>query len=147
MPVANGATAQRDSTAVQEWCDGMKEPATYPHPCRVMTAYRSSNPDPIALEAGEICAVSEKVDYWHDNPEWIWVWCTNREGKSGWVPRSAIRMLGDGKTGKVDEAYRAVELTVAVSDELVAEREESGWLWCRNTYNEYGWVPMEHVAW
>lgn len=113
---------------------------------RVTRAYESSNPDPITLYVGEIFQVSERIDYWNDNPDWAWIWCTDQQGCSGWVAKSVITLSADGTTGTVQCAYIARELTVAVGDELVATQEESGWLWCTDQQGQSGWVPCANVA-
>ena len=115
--------------------------------CSVTKDYQSSNLDPIVVEAGEPFQVSEKTDFWDNNPDWLWVWCTDQRGKSAWVPKTIIHMEVDGKTGTTRAPYDATELTVAVGDELVVEQEESGWLWCLDQHGKYGWVPLAHVSW
>ncbi|HLI06802.1 MAG TPA: hypothetical protein VKV40_09555 [Ktedonobacteraceae bacterium] len=49
-------------------------------------SYQVQYLDPIPVQGGEIVTVSGKVDYWNDNPERAWVWCTDQQGRSGWVP-------------------------------------------------------------
>ena len=98
------------------------------------------------MRASEIIKISDKVDYWNGNPGWVWVWCTDARGKSGWVPKGVIDVHADGTTGIARYDYTATELTVAVGDELVAWREESGWLWCTNQQGKSGWVPADHVT-
>lgn len=112
---------------------------------RVIKDYQAEYPDPIAVEAGETFAVSEKTSAWENNPERIWVWCTDQREKSGWVPENLIQMDANGKTGSMVTAYSARELTVTAGQELTIEQEESGWFWCCNQLGEYGWVPISHV--
>jgi len=113
---------------------------------RVIADYQAEFPDPISVSAGETFQVSEKVSLWNDNPDWIWTWCTNQRGKSGWVPKNVISHNSDSRTAIARSTYSARELTVAVGEELVAHQEESGWLWCTNQQGEWGWVPLEHVT-
>src|ERR1700737_1800209 len=101
-----------------------------PRMYRVIVDYQASYPDPLSMRAGETLEISEKVDYWNGNPDWMWVWCTDQRGKSGWVPKGGIKFHANNTTGIARYEYAATELTVAVGDELVVEREESGWLWC-----------------
>ncbi len=42
--------------------------------------------------------------------------------------------------------YEATELNVSVGEELVIEKEESGWIWVSNQEKKKGWVPMKNVA-
>ncbi len=115
--------------------------------CLVTKDYQSTNPDPNRLQAGELFHVSEKTDCWDTNPACIWVWCTDRRGKSAWVPETIIHMDKDGKTGTASYPYDATELTVTVGDELTVEQEESGWLWCVKHQGKLGWAPVAHVEW
>ena len=113
--------------------------------CKVIEDYQAEYADPIAVEAGETFAVSEKTSTWEDNPAWMWVWCTDQRGKSGWVPQNLIQMDADGQTGSTHAAYNAIELTVSAGQELTIEQEESGWFWCRDQQGKHGWVPISHV--
>ena len=115
--------------------------------CRVVKAYQAEFPDPIAVEAGETLAVhAEKISTWEQNPAWIWLWCTDLRGKSGWTPKNVIQMDASGQSGTARVAYDARELTIAVGQELTIEREESGWLWCQDQQGRRGWVPISHVT-
>ncbi len=100
-----------------------------PRICRVIADHQALSPDPLSLRAGETLEISEKVDYWNGNPDWMWIWCTDQRGKSGWVPKDGIDFHANSTIGIARYDYAATELTVAVGDELVVEREESGWLW------------------
>lgn len=95
--------------------------------CRVAKDYQAEFSDPIAVEAGEAFAVSERTSAWENNPAWIWVWCTDQRGKSGWVPKNIIKMDADSHVGTTHAAYNARELTVTAGQELTIEHEESGW--------------------
>lgn len=117
-----------------------------PRICRVTADHQASYPDPISMEAGEIVDISDKVDDWNGNPNWVWIWCTDQRGKSGWVPKAWIDLNADGKTGTARYDYAATELTIAVGDELVVEGEGSGWLWCTNRQGKSGWVPADNVV-
>ena len=114
--------------------------------CRVAKDYQAEFPDAIAVEAGEAFTVSESTSAWENNPAWMWVWCTDQRGKSGWVPKDAIDFHASSTTGIARYDYAATELIVAVGDELVVEREESGWLWCTNRQGKSGWVPADHIT-
>ena len=129
------------------WCDMPDKPIVNnpQRKCRVIKDYRAEYPDPMAIEAGERFAVSEKTGAWEDNPAWIWMWCTDQRGKSGWVPKNIIQMDNDGKTGSTRVAYNAIELTVSSGQELTILQEESGWFWCCDQQEKCGWVPINHV--
>jgi uncharacterized protein YgiM (DUF1202 family) len=112
---------------------------------RVVKDYQAEFADPIAVDAGETFTVSEKTSAWENNPAWIWVWCTDQRGKSGWVPQTIIQRKTDGQTGTAAAAYDARELTVSAGQELSIEQEESGWFWCRDQQGKRGWVPISHM--
>ena len=112
---------------------------------RVAKDYQAEFSDPIAVAAGEAFTVSERTSAWENNPAWIWVWCTDQRGKSGWVPKNIIQMNTDGRTGTTPAAYDARELTVTAGQELRIEQEESGWFWCCDQQGKCGWVPISHM--
>ncbi|HEU5383879.1 MAG TPA: SH3 domain-containing protein [Ktedonobacteraceae bacterium] len=113
--------------------------------CRVARDYQAEFPDPIAVEAGDAFTVSARTSAWEDNPAWMWVWCTDQRGKSGWVPKNIIQMETDGQTGTTQATYNARELTVTAGQELSIEQEESGWFWCCDQQGNRGWVPISHI--
>ena len=51
--------------------------------CRVIASYTTSSSDPIVVRTGEALAVSDRVYHWDDNPEWVWVWCSDPRRRSG----------------------------------------------------------------
>ncbi|HKV85892.1 MAG TPA: SH3 domain-containing protein, partial [Ktedonobacterales bacterium] len=87
--------------------------------------------------------VSDRVDRWRENPEWLWIWCTDARGKSGWVPAGAIERRG--ATGLGSRDYSAVELSVTAGEALTVEEELSGWLLCATDDGRRGWVPLDCV--
>ena len=106
--------------------------------CRVISDYQSAYPEPLVVSAGGELTISEKESSWSG-----WVWCTNRDGKSGWVPEIYVERRGD--TGVALYDYEATELTVKVGEELTVSKDESGWMWCTNQEGQSGWVPAENV--
>ena len=117
-----------------------------PRKCRVIADHQALYPNPLTVEAGDLLIISEKAEYWNGNPSWVWIWCTDARGKTGWVPKGLIDVQSNGLTGIARYGYTATELTVAIGDELIAEREESGWLWCTNSQGKSGWVPADHIT-
>src|SRR5437868_2260 len=87
-----------------------------PRKCRVIADYQALYPDPLSVRAGETVNISEKVDYWNGNPDWMWIWCTDARGKSSWVPKDVIDFHAKGTTGIARYDYAATELTVTVGD-------------------------------
>ena len=107
----------------------------------VLADYQAAYSDPITLHNGEELQLSGQQDNWHG---WIWLWCTNQAGKSGWVPECYVEKYGNKGRALCD--YDAMELSVFVGDVLLIEKEESGWLWCLTQHGKSGWVPAEHVS-
>jgi hypothetical protein len=110
---------------------------------RVVTAYRTQYPDPIVFSAGEEIATGRE-EPWQEHQDWLWIWCTDARGKSGWVPSGYIERLG-GNRGRGLRDYSAVELDAEEGEQLAAEVEESGWLWCTNAAGRSGWIPLANV--
>lgn len=106
---------------------------------RAIVAHRPAHSDPIRLRAGEELAAMGREG---EHPGWLW--CTNREGKSGWVPVAYLERRGATAVARRD--YDSEELAVEAGDELIVTQEESGWLWCTNGQGASGWVPAEAVA-
>jgi len=107
--------------------------------CHVTTARVSAYPDPLVLTASEQVSLGEYDTTW---PRFVW--CTTRQGKSGWVPEAYLDRRGT--TGILLREYDATELSVDSGEELAVLDEEGGWFWCANRAGERGWVPMENVA-
>jgi len=106
--------------------------------CKVIQLHRRTYKDPLIVKTGEQLAIGERDE---DYPGWIW--CTNKAGKSGWVPESYLSI--DGEKGQINRDYSALELTVGEGDMLDVVINESGWLLCENESGERGWVPGENV--
>lgn len=95
-------------------------------------------PDPLVLCAGDEVMVGR------EDTEWVgWLWCTNGEEKSGWVPKRYIWQNGD--RGKMLVDYTTAELPIQAGETLTLHNEESGWYWATNAAGENGWVPATHI--
>ncbi len=106
----------------------------------VLDDYQAAYTDPITMKAGEPLILSGKEDNWHG---WTWLWCTNQQGKSGWVPQDYIIQSAKDSVARCD--YTAIELSVRSAEVLLVAQFESGWLWCTNQRGQSGWVPAENV--
>ncbi|TFH57974.1 MAG: hypothetical protein E4G91_09955 [Candidatus Zixiibacteriota bacterium] len=106
--------------------------------CRVIADYRSAYPDPIALSAGDELTIEDRETEWSG-----WIWCTTREGKSGWVPEKYVQR--SGSTGVAERDYDAMELSVTEGEQLTIIEEVSSWYWCRTKDGRLGWVPKQNV--
>jgi uncharacterized protein YgiM (DUF1202 family) len=107
--------------------------------CRVITAYQTPYPDGMTIRAGEALTIEDRESEWAG-----WIWCTNGDGESAWVPENYVERKGN--SGAALRDYSARELSVAVGEELVmSQLEESGWVWCTNQKGESGWVPLDNI--
>ena len=106
--------------------------------CRVIEDYISPYTEPWIMAKGEILTVGEKDTEWTG-----WIWCTNKEGESRWVPENYLEI--DGNSGKAKQDYNSTELSVKVGEELIFEKEEAEWYWCTNQAGKSGWVPIKNV--
>jgi hypothetical protein len=106
--------------------------------CRVIEAYESPYTEPLKMMKGEILTFEEKECEWSG-----WIWCTNKSGKSRWVPENYLEIHGN--TCEVKQDYDAVELSVKVGDELIIEKEEADWFWVSTKEGKKGWVPIRNV--
>ena len=105
---------------------------------RVIEDYISPYTEPWIMAQGEILAVGEKDSEWTG-----WIWCTNKEGESRWVPENYLEIHGN--SGKAKQDYNSTELSVKVGEELIIEKEEAEWYWCTNQEGKSGWVPIKNV--
>ena len=87
--------------------------------CRVTRHYESSCPDPIRLNLSEKVSIEDRESEWSG-----WLWCINKNGKSGWVPERYVERTGE--IGKMLFDYDANELTIVPGEELEILKEESG---------------------
>ena len=92
--------------------------------------------DPIRVRRGDIVIVRERASEWQG-----WKWCLHPDGREGWVPEKILKLRKD--VAEILEDYDAAELSVASGESVEGEREESGWIWCRNRNGEAGWLPRE----
>jgi len=106
--------------------------------CRVISDYKSPYTEPLKIRKGEVLQIRNKESKWSG-----WVWCMNKDGKERWVPRNYIDPQGN--SGIMLQDYEATELTVFIGDELVIEKEESGWVWVSNVEGNKGWIPLEII--
>jgi hypothetical protein len=106
--------------------------------CRVIEDYDSPYTEPLIIRKGEILSIGEKESEWSG-----WIWCTNKEGISRWVPENYLEIKGS--IGTANQDYNATELNVKRGELLVIEVEEAEWYWVINQEGKSGWVPIKNV--
>ncbi len=105
---------------------------------RVCSAYRAMYVDPITLVRGESLIAG------HEDSEFPgWYWCTNGNGKSGWVHQRFLESVGGPTRATTD--YTAVELSVAAGDEGTVLERLDGWVYLQLADGRVGWVPEASV--
>jgi len=106
--------------------------------CNVISDYKSPYTEPLKIRKGESLQIGKKESEWSG-----WVWCMNKDGMERWVPRNYLEINGSSSIMLQD--YEATELTVFIGEELVIEKEESGWGWVYNKEGKKGWIPLENI--
>jgi len=105
----------------------------------IIKEHQASYPDPLLVKTGDELIVGKQDSQWSE-----FVWCTNKNGKSGWVPEKHLDRQGE--RGVAQQKYSTAELTIKVGEMVTLENEDSGWYWVTNKTGQSGWVPMENVA-
>lgn len=72
-----------------------------------------------------------------------WFVCRSSQGIEAYVPEEMLEIDGDKGTLLAD--YNSWELTVTTGEILVKLQEMGGWIWAKNSEDEYGWVPTMNV--
>jgi uncharacterized protein YgiM (DUF1202 family) len=107
---------------------------------RVSVDYQAPYADPIVARAGD--EVTVDLERKTDIPGWVW--CTNRNHKSGWVPIAYLESHAGLSFLRVD--YDAIELTIHVGEILRVDKQESSFFWVTNPGGDQGWIPVENVV-
>lgn len=107
----------------------------------VIEDYSSQYKEPIRLKKGERVKTGDRF---REDPEWPgWIWCITNSGSAGWVLERVLDIGYD--TGVVMEDYDATELNASKGEIVVGERIEGGWIWCRSSEGNYGWLPERNL--
>ena len=100
--------------------------------------HEASFPYSMRVRAGDVVAVGEEDE---EMPGWLW--CTDGEGVSAWVPDKYLQ-IEDGE-GRILQDYDSTEHTVNVGEVLEFIKEANGWIWCADSEGNLGWVPVDKV--
>jgi hypothetical protein len=123
-------------TLVQSSADGIVHPVTRVIAC---SAHQIPERAALRLAVGDRVTVGERDTEW---PEFVFVTAAHGEG---WVPgRYLSATSGDAI---VHTPYDTTELSTQIGDvlEVVEEDVLGGWLWCRASSGQEGWVPTRAV--
>lgn len=105
---------------------------------RVIKKHESTYPDPLNLTTGESVSVEPRECEWPG-----WLWATDREGRSGWVPEAYLTVIDS--TAELLRDYNATELDSEAGDNVEILERESGWALCRNADGAVGWLPEDKL--
>ncbi|MFX0028442.1 MAG: SH3 domain-containing protein [Candidatus Hermodarchaeota archaeon] len=106
--------------------------------CKVIAEYRSPFPDPLKIQKNEQVQIVEKESEWPG-----WIWCINKNGMEGWIPKSYLNIKG--RNAILLRDYDATEINAIVGEEFIIEEEESGWFWVSSKEGIKGWIPIRNV--
>jgi SH3-like domain-containing protein len=107
--------------------------------CRVKSVHKSQFCEALIADPGDAVQVGKGDDEYPG-----WVWCTDSNGISAWVPENFLKMSGNG--GIMLRDYNSLELNVEIGEILEVIDQESGWLLCINSDGSIGWVPAKKVV-
>jgi uncharacterized protein YgiM (DUF1202 family) len=110
-----------------------------PPKSRITKSYTAAYKDPMIIGMGDELRIGEYSTEYEG-----WIWCTDKSGKSAWVPESYLELEDDGTAISLFY-YSSAELTVIEGEDVTILQEESGWLWCINDVNLTGWIPKSCV--
>jgi SH3-like domain-containing protein len=105
---------------------------------RVVTEHKSTFPKPLIAATGDTVRVGKRDDEYQG-----WLWCTDKDGISAWVPESYLRI--DGALGEFVNDYDSYELSVGSGELLEIIEEIGGWCWCVRNNGETGWLPADKL--
>ena len=106
---------------------------------RVIRQHNRSYDEGIQFHCGESVQVGRRDDRWSS-----WLWCTNDLGLGAWVPEQLLSTTDPTRT-VVTADYNSIELTVKPGELLLGTKVLAGWVWCKNSRHEEGWVPVENL--
>jgi len=109
-------------------------------PARVLKAYTTQYPDPIAIRRGDQVILGKRDT---EFPGWVWATSLST-GKSGWVPERYLIVRGDQAESVRD--YSARELDVAEGAMVTIVEELLGWSLVETGSGARGWIPQSHLA-
>jgi hypothetical protein len=110
-----------------------------PSAFRVVQAHQTAYTAPLAFRQGERLRFERRETEWPG-----WIWCTDSNGQSAWVPERWVEIEGDACVLQRD--YVATELPVQEGEIVTVERIESGWGWGIRESGEQGWVPLANLS-
>jgi hypothetical protein len=102
---------------------------------RANADYTVVDRNPLQLSEGDVVKLGPNDKAWPG-----WIWAIAEDGRGSHVPEDHLEKM-DEKSAKVLRAFSARDLSVSRHEPIMALREVKGWLWCKNSAGEEGWLP------
>ncbi len=96
--------------------------------------YEERNTRAIHLEPGQEVTSGPADTAWPG-----WIWATDFNGHSGYVPEEFLEPLGEDRWAAL-KPFDPTVLKVLRGDEVTSIQQIHGWHWCENEAGERGWV-------
>lgn len=96
--------------------------------------YEEKDSRPLFLKPGDEVSVGAIDRAWPG-----WVWASDSEERTGYVPEEILEPLGEERFA-VLESFDPTVLSVRKGDVIESLRQIHGWHWCRNEAGKEGWV-------
>jgi hypothetical protein len=72
-----------------------------------------------------------------------WIWCTNTDDKSCWIPEAWLEIRG--KQCRLQRDYSPKELDVEEGDIVQVKLMDIGWVMIVTGDNKTGWIPEAFI--
>ena len=79
-----------------------------------------------------------------DNPGWFYG--MTPDGVEGYFPSEWFDIAADGSEAIAQREYDAMELTVAVGEQVECLDAVAGWILVQTADGRHGWVPQECIS-
>ena len=96
--------------------------------------YEERNTHAIHLEPGQEVTSGPADCVWPG-----WVWATDSNGRSGYVPEEFLEPLGEDRWAAL-EPFDPTVLKVRRGDKVNSIQQIHGWHWCESESGDRGWV-------
>lgn len=96
--------------------------------------YEERNTRALHLNAGQEVTSGPADTTWPG-----WVWASDSDDRSGYVPAEILEPLGEDRWAAMEE-FDPTVLKLTRGDEVTSTKQIHGWHWCRNANGEEGWV-------
>ena len=68
-----------------------------------------------------------------------WIWASDSDERSGYVPIEILEPLGEDRWAALEE-FDPTVLKLSRGDVVTSLKQIHGWHWCSNAHGEQGWV-------